>query len=221
MKIKNKLLLGFGLLFVVVVFFGAVSIYYIEEISENSKITLKNNYETLTFTREMRAVLDENDLPLSPGASATFDNALKKQENNITERGEKEATGNVRKAYSSLIDPSQSIPQKLQDERNIRLYLKTIDGLNMQAIVLKNNYIHSTVSEATFYLGGIVFITFLILFVFIVNFPGFILNPLNKFIEGVQGISQKNYDIRLEFKTSDEFAANRKTQILQKFSREM
>jgi NtrC-family two-component system sensor histidine kinase KinB len=89
MKIKKKLFLGFGLLFIVVLFFGAVSIYYIEVISETAKVTLKNNYETLTFTREMRSVLDETDLPLTLPAAEAFDKALKKQENNITEPGEK------------------------------------------------------------------------------------------------------------------------------------
>jgi nitrogen fixation/metabolism regulation signal transduction histidine kinase len=205
MKIKNKLLLGFGLLFVVVLFFGVVSIYYIEEISEYSKVTVKNNYETLTFTREMRSVLDENDLPLNGQMSGTFDKALKKQENNITEPGEREATGAVRKYFGLLIDPSLSLNQKLQAERNIRLQLKKIDGLNMRAIVQKNNYIHSTVANATFYLGAIVFITFLILFIFIVNFPGFILNPLHEFTEAIEQITEKNYDARLDFKTGDEF----------------
>ena len=117
MKIKKKLFWGFGLLFIVVLIFGAVSLYYIEVISETSNITLKNNYETLTFTREMRSVLDENDLPLSPAASETFDKSLKKQEHNITEHGEREATGNLRKAFSSLIDPSLNIAQKQQAER--------------------------------------------------------------------------------------------------------
>jgi NtrC-family two-component system sensor histidine kinase KinB len=80
MKIKTKLLLGFGLLFLVVVFFGIVAIYYIDAISENSKKTVKNNYETLTFTRDMRSVLDENDLPLSATAILDFNSALVKQE---------------------------------------------------------------------------------------------------------------------------------------------
>ncbi len=207
MKIKTKLLIGFGLLFVVVVFFGVVSIYYIEDISEYSKTTVKNNYETLTFTRDMRSVLDENDLPLTSAATAAFDNALRKQENNITEPGEKEATAAVRKAFSGITDLGSALAAKQQAERTARLQLNTIEGLNMKAIVQKNNYIHETVSKATFYLGGIVFVTFLILFVFIINFPGFILNPLNQFIDGVHEIGQKNYDARLEFKTGDEFAA--------------
>ncbi|MDB4900723.1 MAG: kinB 1 [Mucilaginibacter sp.] len=205
MKIKKKLLLGFGLLFLVVLFFGIVSIYYIEEISEYSKVTLKNNYETLTFTREMRSLLDENDLTLSPQLAGSFDKVLKKQENNITEPGEREATADVRKSFGALINPSLTLRQKLHAERNVRISLKTIEGLNMRAIVQKNNYIHSTVAKATFYLGAIVFITFLILFIFIVNFPGFILNPLQEFTEAMEQIGQKNYDVRLDFKTDDEF----------------
>jgi len=205
MKIRKKLFLGFGLLFIVVLFFGAVSIYYVEEISETAKVTLKNNYETLTFTRAMRSVLDENDLPLTSQAAATFDNALKKQENNITEHGEREATAGVRKDFGLLVDPAQNITRKQVIVRNIRSLLKTIDGLNMQAIVLKNDTTHNTVNKATLYLGAMGFITFLILFVLISNFPGFIINPLHQFAEGLHEISQKNYDIRLDLRTSSEF----------------
>ena len=49
------------------------------------------------------------------------------------------------------------------------------------------------------------FVTFLILFILIANFPGFIINPLHELMEGIHGISEKNYDIGMEFKTSEEF----------------
>ena len=111
----------------------------------------------------------------------------------------------MRKSYVLLIDPSLSLNQKQKVEGNIRLQLKKIDGLNMQAIVLKNNFTHAAVDQAAVYLGGMSFITFLILFVLIANFPGFILNPLNQLTEALQDISEKNYDTRLEFTTSAEF----------------
>lgn len=206
MKIKTKLLIGFGLLFVVVVVFGIVSVYYIDDISHYSNATLKNNYATLTYTREMRAVLDENDLPLPAAAVASFDSSLKKQEHNITEPGEKEATAGVRSAFTQLTSATVPLAEKQRAVRAIRLQLQTIDGLNMKAVVQKNNSVTATVSNATLYLGAIVFVTFLILFVFIVNFPGFILKPLNRFIDGVREINQKNYDARLEFESNDEFA---------------
>jgi len=206
MKIRNKLFLGFGLLFVVVLFFGVVSVYYIEKISETTKVTLKNNYQTLTFTRDMRAVLDENDLPLSSAASERFDNSLKKQESNITEPGEREATVGVRNDFGLLTDPSQTLVQKQATEKDIRSQLKRIEGLNMQAIVSKDNATHAAVNRAGLYLGAMGFITFLILFVLIANFPGFIINPVHELTDALQDIKQKNYDTRLSFSTSDEFA---------------
>src|SRR5476649_1575709 len=109
MKIKKKLFLGFGLLFIVVLIFGAVSLYYIEVISETANVTLKNNYQTLTFTRTMRSVLDEQELPLNSPGIKTFDEALNKQEHNITEKGEREATSGVRQYFGVLINPSSSV----------------------------------------------------------------------------------------------------------------
>lgn len=205
MKIKKKLLLGFGLLFIVVLILGAVSIYYIEIISKTSSITVKNNYQTLTFTREMRSTLDENNLPLTIQAADEFNRSLKKQEHNITEHGEKDATAGVRQLFSSLIDPASNLNQKLDAQRRIRFLLNTIDGLNMNAIVNKNEYTRSTVNKATFYLGGIGFITFLIIFVLIANFPSFILNPLDALTDGLQEVTNNNFDTRLDFKTSEEF----------------
>ncbi len=206
MKIKKKLFLGFGLLFAVVLILGAVSIYYIEVISEVSNVTLKNNYETLIFTRDMRSVLDENELPLTAAATSTFDNALKKQENNITEPGEKEATTDLRKAFNSLIAPSINQGQKQQIERNARQLLNKIEGLNMKAIIIKNAQTHKTVTNATLLLGGMGFITFLILFILIANFPGFILDPVNELTEVMGDISEGNYNVRMSTRSTDEFA---------------
>jgi len=206
MKIKKKLFLGFGLLFIVVLIFGAVSLYYIEVISETANVTLKNNYQTLTFTRVMRTVLDGQDLPLDSRAAATFDQALKKQENNITEHGEHEATSGVRYNFGVLVNPSSGLDTQRQAEKKIRSLLTTIDGLNMQAIVSKDENTHATVNRATLYLGSMVLITFFILFILIFNFPGFILNPLEALIEALQEISRKNYDARLDFSESEEFA---------------
>jgi NtrC-family two-component system sensor histidine kinase KinB len=47
---------------------------------------------------------------------------------------------------------------------------------------------------------------FLVLFSFVVNFPGFVANPLKEFSEAIKGISRKNYKQRLEFNGTDEFS---------------
>src|SRR5690242_40445 len=102
MKIKQKIRLGLGLIFIVVLFFGVISIFFISQLSNSSKVILKNNYETLSFTREMRTIFDENKLPLSTAAQAAFNAQLVKQEHNITEKGESEATAQVRASFTAL-----------------------------------------------------------------------------------------------------------------------
>lgn len=206
MKIKNKLRLGFGFLFVVVMFFGAVSIFYIHQISDSAKVILKNNYESLSFAREMRTVLDENKLPLTNGAEAKFSKQLQLQEANITEIGEKEATVALEKDYDVLQSTTATAAQQYQAQYDARAQLRKIEQVNMQAIVHKNARAQASVKEATLFLGFVGSFTFLVLFSFSVNFPGFIANPLRELIDGIREISHKNYNQHLNFNKNDEFA---------------
>ena len=206
MKVKNKLRLGFGFLFIVVLFFGTVSIFYINEISNSAKVILKDNYETLNFAREMRMVLDENTLPLNTASQASFDRQLAKEENNITETGEQAAVKSLRTAFTVLQNTALPMEQQLQAEKNARRNLRKIEILNMQAIVRKNDQAQASVKKATLFLGLAGTFTFLVLFSFSVNFPGFISNPLNTLLEGIREIGQKNYGQRVHFEKQDEFA---------------
>ena len=206
MKIKTKLRLGFGFLFIVVLFFGAIAIYYIQEISKNAKVILEDNYETLSYTREMRTLLDENNLPLAPAVAAQFSKQLLNEEHNITEKGEREEVILLRSAFNRL---SQSISTPINQqaaEREIRSHLRQIELLNMRAIVRKNDTARASVNRASLILGFAGTFTFLVLFSFSVNFPGFIANPLRALLEGIREISEKNYSKRLHFDQGDEFA---------------
>ncbi|MDP9075867.1 MAG: ATP-binding protein [Bacteroidota bacterium] len=206
MKIKNKLRLGFGFLFVIVLFFGVVAIFYIHEISDSAKVILKNNYESLSFAREMRTVLDENKLPLNQKAITDFNHHLVLQENNITEKGEKEATLGLRKYFNVLQAPGSSPLQRDSAQYHARAQLRKIELLNMQAIVRKNDRAQASVNKATILLGLVGTFTFLVLFSFSVNFPGFIADPLRKLVDGIREIGQKNYNQHLNFSANDEFA---------------
>jgi NtrC-family two-component system sensor histidine kinase KinB len=205
MKVRTKLRLGFGFLFVVVLFFGATALFYIQDIADNSKVILKNNYESLSFTREMRTVLDDNDLPLNPAAVALFNKYLIKQEHNISEPGEKQFTAELRNDFEWLKKAGTN-NLKEQALRKTRHSLRQVEQLNMQAIVRKNNTAHEAVNRATLFLGFAGSFTFLVLFSFSVNFPGFIANPLRALVDGIREISQKNYSKRLHFEKNDEFA---------------
>jgi len=206
MKIKTKLRLGFGFLFVVVLFFGAISLFYMNKISISSKVILKDNYETLSFTRKMRAILDVNNLPLSTTVSDQFAALLAQEGKNITEPGEGAAVANLNRAYLGIINPDAGIASRQAAVSSARLELSAIDQLNMNAIVRKNAAAQAAVERASMYLIFAASMCFLILFSFIVNFPGFVANPLREFSDAIKEISKKNYKQRLEFDGSDEFA---------------
>lgn len=206
MKIKTKLRLGFGFLFVVILFFGGISLYYMNEISKRSKVILKDNYETLSYTSKMRSILDENVLPLSAKAMATFDEQLRLEGKNVTEAGEGKAVDALKLAYNKMVKPAASLIERQEGLSKVRWQLKTIDELNMNAIVRKNAAAQAAVERAAMYVIFAASLCFLILFSFIVNFPGFVANPLREFADAIREISRKNYKQRLEFKGSDEFA---------------
>lgn len=206
MKIKTKLRLGFGFLFVVVIFFGAISLFYMNKISLSSKVILKDNYETLNYTSNMRAVLDEHQLPLSEKAKTDFENHLELEGKNVTEKGEGEAVAALRKAYGEINNPASGLSDMQAAVTKLRSELRHIDKLNMDAIVRKNDNAQKAIEKAAMYVIFAASICFLILFSFIVNFPGFVANPLREFSEAIREISRKNYKQRLEFNGSDEFA---------------
>jgi NtrC-family two-component system sensor histidine kinase KinB len=54
MKIKYKIRLGFSLIFISILFAGALSIFFLNRLSESSKVILKNNYESLSFPSTKR-----------------------------------------------------------------------------------------------------------------------------------------------------------------------
>ncbi|WP_335340586.1 HAMP domain-containing sensor histidine kinase [Pedobacter cryoconitis] len=202
MKIKTKLRLGFGFLFVVVLLFGSISLYYMNQISVSAKVILKDNYETLSYTREMRSILDQNDLPLTTELQKKFTKQLNLESKNVTEKGEREAVNNLKQSFSELTNPAK---QKTALAK-IRSQLTIIDKLNMDGIVRKNDVAQKSVEKASLYLITAASFCFLVLFSFIVNFPGFVANPLREFSEAIQEIGRKNYKQRLEFDGTDEFA---------------
>jgi signal transduction histidine kinase/HAMP domain-containing protein len=205
MKVKNKLRLGFGFLFLVVLAFGILSLIYINRLSTGAKVILKDNYKSLSYTREMRTVLDENSLPLPAAALKSFNTQLTAEEHNITEPGELQAAQGLRAAFKRL-QQGTDLRSLQQAELDARRNLRNIEVVNMNAIISKNEKANTSVDEATLILGLVGTFTFLVLFSFSVNFPAIISGPLNALLVGIREISQKNYNKRLHFTQNDEFA---------------
>lgn len=171
MKLKTKLVLGLSFLFVVIVTFGSLSFYYINRLSNDSKLVLKNNHSSLVYCNNMLKALE--NIPINKDAESILELNLKKQESNITEFGEKEATQELRKNFRELVaNPSDS-----SNYPQIRQSIQIINDLNQEAILRKNAIVENTAENANFWLTIVFVVLGIITFTFVVNFPSVIFRP--------------------------------------------
>ena len=153
MKLKTKLSLGLMFLFIVILVFGILGILSINRLGKDTAQVLKNNHESLMYCNNMLKALEA--IKIRKDAVQLFEASLEKQENNITEEGEKEATQELRKNFGELkADPLDST-----NYPEIRQSLIRIQDLNEMAILRKNAVVQATADNAKFWLT----ITFTIL----------------------------------------------------------
>jgi PAS domain S-box-containing protein len=199
MRLKTKLSAGLTFLFTVILVFGILGIVSISRLSHESNQVLENNHESIVYTNNMFKALD--NIRTQKDALEIFEDNLHKQENNITEIGEKEVTQELRQDFNELkVNPADptNYPQ-------IRSSLTRILDLNEMAIIRKHRAAQHMADNAQFWLTIIFTVLILISFTFIFNLPGIISNPILKLSEGIKGISNKDYSSRIVIRQNDEF----------------
>lgn len=200
MRIKTKVTLGVAFLFGVTIAIGVLGLYYLKQLSDDANNILTNNYESLEYTKR---ILDASETHAeNPSAVRIMEENIVKQEGNITEPGELEHTALMRSAFDRLRTDSLGKSEQL---RNIRKEALAIQELNMKAIVRKNEITQKTAKKASTFLIVIGSVFLLIAFTFIVNFPGYIANPIVQLTNSIKAIANKDYEERLEFSRKDEF----------------
>lgn len=199
-SVKNKIRLGTIFLFLLVLASGGFSIYFLTQLKSQSQNVLKSNYETIQFCHNMQKAMDSIK-DNKKNFIDSFDTELKKQETNITEPGETEATGNLHLFFNNLKAGDTS---KLNSDQ-ISFQLQHILLLNMVAIKNKSDNAEKSVTDAMSLLITIVAIILLLGFSFAYNFPNILTNPIRKLAQAIQEIGQKNYSHRIHIESKDEF----------------
>ncbi len=198
-RLKTKLSLGLIFLFIVIVLFGVLGLFYINQLSKEGRQVLQNNQESLLYCNRMLMSLE--DLRTHKDAMDIFMDNLKRQQGNITEIGEKEATDELTKNFNEmLVDPGDS-----SNYIDIRRSIYKIQDVNEQAILRKNTIAQHTADSAGNVLTMLFTILTLVSFTFIFNLPGIISGPISSLSEGILAIAGKNYKKRIYLKQGDEF----------------
>ncbi len=198
MKIKTKIRFGLLFLLVIIMTLAFTGSYYINKLADISSSAVKNNYETLQYTKNMIQAMDEGN---NEEAHKKFEENLLRQEHNITEVGEKEATQDIRNIFELYKSDKRDSATESSLIRNIL----RVQTLNMDAIKNKSIAATETTRQVFAYITILGTICFLLSFTFVVNFPGMIANPITTLTDSIRQIANKNYKERLNFFSQDEF----------------
>lgn len=198
MKIKTKLIFGIGLLFALIVLLGGMAVKYIHDMSADTKNILADNYQSLDYARQMLYALENFDKDsVSPDV---FIENLKKQQNNITEIHEAEATTRLMMHFEQMKqDTTASLIEQVRNDLN------EIMTLNMSSIYHKSEIAEHTAGNATMWIYIVVVCCVGLALILLLVFPGSITRPIRELMDGIVEISNRNYDKRLHFKEVQEF----------------
>jgi PAS domain S-box-containing protein len=201
MSIKNKLRAGIGFLFVLALLCSGFAAYYLQQLSNDSKAILKDNYLSLIYMKNIGSALDA---PANKTTLKTIETNIVAEEHDITERGEGAIAHSLHKLFDQYKQET-NVAVKTQLGLQMKNAMYGIIQLNMNAIQLKNDKANDTANRAVIIIALLGSFCFLISFSFIVNFPGYIATPIRELTDGIKEIANKNYNKRLEFNSEDEF----------------
>lgn len=199
-KVKTRVALGAMFLFLLLALVGGVSFYHFNKVIAASKNVLKANYESVQYGNEMLNALSRFEADSSE-ARQSFEANLRKQESNITEKGEASITGKLRNDFDFYLrnPDSSNVVLLLQND------ISSILDLNLKAIREKSEMSQRAVEDARNMISIIIAFCFLAGLTFTINFPGLIAGPLVKLTQAIKAISEGNYSHRIHLDRKDEF----------------
>jgi signal transduction histidine kinase len=175
MHLKNKLRIGIGFVFTVALISAGLAVYYLTRLSSDSKVILKNNYGSIIYVKNIAEALDDKNGSAVVNL-ATIEKNLIQQQNNITEPAEAKLVDSLRINFGHY----KRAPGNVAYKENMREAIYGIMQLNMNAIQHKSNIANKTAKDGVIAVSLMSSLCFLIAFSFIVNFPGYVANPVIK-----------------------------------------
>lgn len=199
MKVKAKLTVGIGSLFLMILLLALISGRYVYQLKSDTANILKANYSTLEYGRNMLLALEDMDTDTT--ALQAFGRNLRAQKVNVTEPGELETTRRIEDHFNQL----QKMPAEATLKAYIRRDISELMRLNMEAIGHKSEMAAATSQKAIVVISVVGTLCFIVAFVLLVNLPANIANPIKLLTASIRQIADQNYSQRLHFDQRNEF----------------
>lgn len=188
MKIKYKILLSFGFLFLIIILLGAVGSYWVKNLGKDAQEILKDNNRTLNYMENINSGLDHILEAIITGEQVdeknleTVKENLQLQKENITEPGEKELTQELEHSINSVLTAiakrdQAAIVRSIFDAKRIS---RTIYGINQKKIISRNDRVTKNAKQVYLYITGISFGAFVVAFFFTIGVPSYLVKPLKE-----------------------------------------
>lgn len=198
MNLKTKLVVMIGVLFAMIMLLGGISVSYIYKLDGDTQNILADNNNSLDYSRNMLSALEQ--LPNDVSALALFESHLQRQQKNITEKDEEEATQLLTRHFNEYrTEPNAETLHELRED------LVRIMGLNMSSIYRKSEIAASTAEHAVLWISILFILCLLISILLFIYFPKSLLKPVEELTGGIMDIANRNYNKRLHFDEKSEF----------------
>lgn len=199
MRTKTRLSLWLGMLTLLVLVLGGVSLATIWNLGSEGRDVLKANYNSIEYAQRMLEAVDQEGDTAS--RSSLLLAQLRNQQANITEAGEAELTTRLATAIAQFRSASGAIA----NTRELRKVLNGIIDLNRAAIIRKASDAEDRADKAFVWISIAGTLCFLIAFTLFLSLPERIAEPIRVLTEGIDRIAAGHYNERVELQGEGEF----------------
>jgi two-component system, NtrC family, sensor histidine kinase KinB len=226
-KIKTKLMIGIGLIFLISYAIMMVNMGTNQSIVNKSDSLLTSNYASLKHTFRMLTVLNDINLIIAQGLSKDsvagqtlnivkklemFEQPLKFQVDNITELGELQLTNNLQKSFDAwrhyLIAREEQFYWKEYNllMQELRKDIINIYQMNALALEEKNDAIKKHAEYVLKLQKNVGIIGLAILGICLIILPFYLVRPIDNLTFRLKNIYEKNYNKTVNLKKGHEVA---------------
>ena len=199
MRTKARLTLALGALALLVFILAGVGFATIWSLRGEGRDLLQANFTSIEYMQDLVAVLDQH--PDSAAARSRTQELIRRQQANITEGGEEQATAELAQALQDWYDTGSNPDSTAA----LRTRITRIVELNRDAIVRRVAAAESKGENALVWIGLTGTFCAMIALSMLFSIPEHIVDPIRRLTEGIDRITEGHYDERVELRRADEF----------------
>jgi PAS domain S-box-containing protein len=226
LRLKTKIKLVLVILFGAVTMLGMLSGYYVQRTSTNSLLMMQENYQAVSYTREMSQAVNEMVVAIAlentaPSyrrqelrkASDKFERYMNMLLQNLTVQDDSSnIQGNLKHDYeqftNSLLQMDSTGKMTVEiylQQLNLNQILQSVHDLNDKMIRQRTAEATKIANRVT--MGMVILGTLFFLFALFAMFyfPSYVADPIQSMTRSIRQIARKNYRERIQVKSGDEF----------------